>query len=70
MRLSVFALPVVRPRILLFAFKTVSFRMENAIMGDKRKPLKKKLVKDKPSTVVAEVKPLAEVAKKSAGGKK
>lgn len=39
-------------------------------MGDKRKPLKKKLVKDKPSTVVAEVKPLAEVAKKSAGGKK
>lgn len=39
-------------------------------MSDKRKPLKKKQVKEKPSAIPVEVKPLGEAAKKPAPASK
>lgn len=39
-------------------------------MSDKRKPLKKKQIKEKPSLIPVDVKPLGDVAKKPAPGSK
>jgi hypothetical protein len=67
-------MPRSRSRILKAAGYPRTFRPREfpseAFMSDKRKPLKKKQVKEKSSVVPVDAKPLGESVKKSAAGSK